>query len=100
MDIEKLIQDIVDEVKNVSGVKAIVLGGSRARGMHHAASDVDLGIYYDSSQPLDVNELAKVAAKLDDEHRTDRHYSNRRVGTVDQWRRLASYSIRPRRFSI
>ena len=71
MDIEKLIQDIVDEVKNVSGVKAIVLGGSRARGTHHAASDIDLGIYYDSSQPLDVNELAKVAAKLDDEHRTD-----------------------------
>lgn len=71
MDIGTLIQDIVDEIKNVSGVKAVVLGGSRARGTHHAASDIDLGIYYDSCQPLNLTELGKVAAKLDDEHRTD-----------------------------
>jgi predicted nucleotidyltransferase len=48
MDIETLIQDIVDEIKNVSGVKAIVLGGSRARGTGHSSSEIDLGIYYDS----------------------------------------------------
>lgn len=71
MDIESLIQNIVNEVKNVSGVKAVVLGGSRARGTHHAASDIDLGIYYDTRQPLNLNELAKVAAKLDDGNRTD-----------------------------
>ena len=47
MSIESLIQDIVDEIKNVSGVKAIVIGGSRARGTNHSASDIDLGIYYD-----------------------------------------------------
>ena len=71
MDTESLIQNIVNEVKNVSGVKAVVLGGSRARGTHHAASDIDLGIYYDARQPLNLNELAKVAAKLDDGNRTD-----------------------------
>ena len=43
MDIESLIQDIAGEVKTVSGVKAVVLGGSRARGTDHSASDVDLG---------------------------------------------------------
>lgn len=31
----------------VPGVRAVVLGGSRARGTHHAGSDVDLGLYYD-----------------------------------------------------
>lgn len=71
MDIGTLIQDIVGEIKKVSGVKAIVLGGSRARGTNHSASDIDLGIYYDSRSPLNLTELTKVATKLDDEHRTD-----------------------------
>lgn len=71
MNIESLIEDVVGEIKNVSGIKAIVLGGSRARGTNHSASDIDLGIYYDSHEPLHVNELSKVAEKLDDEHRAD-----------------------------
>jgi predicted nucleotidyltransferase len=71
MDTESLIQDIAGEVKNVSGIKAVVLGGSRARGTNHSASDVDLGIYYDSRHPLNLSELAKVATKLDDENRTE-----------------------------
>ena len=71
MSAESLIQDIVSEIKTVSGVRAIVLGGSRARGTNHFASDIDLGIYYDSRSPLNLTELAKVATKLDDEHRTD-----------------------------
>ena len=71
MDIESLIQDIVSEVKTVSGVKAVVLGGSRARGTDHSASDVDLGIYHHSHHSLDLGELANVATKLDDEHRTE-----------------------------
>lgn len=71
MGIESLIQDIVGEIKNISGVKAIVLGGSRARGINHSGSDIDLGIYYDPLNLLNLTELAKVATKLDDEHRTD-----------------------------
>jgi predicted nucleotidyltransferase len=71
MDTETLIQNIVSEIKSVSGVKAIVLGGSRARGTHTPSSDIDLGIYYDPSQPLDLVALGKVATQLDDEHRAD-----------------------------
>lgn len=71
MDTETLIQNIVSEIKSVSGVKAIVLGGSRARGTHTPSSDIDLGIYYDPSQPLDLVALGKVATQLDDEHRID-----------------------------
>lgn len=71
MDTDKLIQTMVDEIKTVSGVKAIVLGGSRARGTYTPSSDIDLGIYYDPNQPMDLTALGKIATQLDDEHRTD-----------------------------
>jgi predicted nucleotidyltransferase len=71
MQIDSLIQTIVDEVKQVEGVKAIVLGGSRARGTHTPNSDVDLGIYYSASLSLDLKALGRVATKLDDQHRMD-----------------------------
>ena len=71
MQIDLLIQKIVDEVKQVDGVMAIVLGGSRARGTHTSSSDIDLGIYYHADSPLDLNELSRVATTLDDEHRPD-----------------------------
>jgi predicted nucleotidyltransferase len=71
MMIDSLIQTIVDEVKNSSGVKAIVLGGSRARGTNTSSSDIDLGIYYDPRHPLDLDRLGKVATNLDEERRAD-----------------------------
>jgi predicted nucleotidyltransferase len=71
MQAEQLIRKIVHQVTRVPGVKAIVLGGSRARGAHTAFSDVDLGIYYHPDQPLGLEELRRVAADLDDEHRPD-----------------------------
>ena len=66
---EHLIQEIVTEVKNVPGVKAIVLGGSRARGTNTPSSVIDLGIYYVPSHPLNMEELSRVASNLDDERR-------------------------------
>jgi hypothetical protein len=39
-----------------------MLGGSRARGTHTAASDVDLGLYY--RRELDVDALGRLAAEL------------------------------------
>jgi predicted nucleotidyltransferase len=71
MSTETLIQNIVDELRHVAGAQAIVLGGSRARGAHTPQSDIDLGIYYDPREPLDVAALAQVAARLDDERRSD-----------------------------
>ncbi|HSL41933.1 MAG TPA: nucleotidyltransferase domain-containing protein [Anaerolineales bacterium] len=71
MDVQSLIENIADEVMGVEGIRAIVLGGSRARGTHTSSSDIDLGIYYDPHVPLDLRALSKLATKLDDEHRTD-----------------------------
>ena len=71
MQVDLLIQEIVDEVRQVEGIKAIVLGGSRARGTHTTSSDIDLGIYYHPDAPLDLKKLGAVATRLDDEHRAD-----------------------------
>ncbi len=46
----------------VDGIVAVLLGGSRARGDHTSASDVDLGLYY--RRPLDVAALAGLAREL------------------------------------
>ena len=37
---------LVEQVARVPGVKAVTLGGSRARGMARADSDWDFGLYY------------------------------------------------------
>ena len=50
---------------SVSGVVAVVLGGSRARGTHRPDSDYDLGLYYRGE--LDVDALAVAAAEVADE---------------------------------
>ncbi|MEI6290981.1 MAG: nucleotidyltransferase domain-containing protein, partial [Chloroflexota bacterium] len=66
-----LVKDLAEQVSRVRGVKAVVLGGSRARGTHHPGSDIDLGIYYHPQEPLDIPALTELAMRIDDEHRPD-----------------------------
>jgi hypothetical protein len=56
---EDWLQKLARRLTAVGGVVGVVLGGSRARGTHTAASDVDLGIYYRA--PLDVSGLGLLA---------------------------------------
>jgi predicted nucleotidyltransferase len=53
---------MAEQIAGVPGVVGVVLGGSRARGDHIAASDVDLGIYYRGA--LDTDALGRLAAEL------------------------------------
>ncbi|WP_438433452.1 nucleotidyltransferase domain-containing protein [Gorillibacterium sp. sgz500922] len=71
MNVNSLLSAIVDRLQQVRGVSAIVLGGSRARGTENPKSDIDIGIYYDSAEGLDLDGLRQAAAQLDDEHRED-----------------------------
>jgi Nucleotidyltransferase domain len=57
---------LIEDLKTVPGVRAIVLGGSRARGSGDASSDTDLGIYYDPERPLELAALEQAAARRDD----------------------------------
>lgn len=59
-------QDIAARLIAVEGVRAVVLGGSWARGAGDPGSDIDLGLYYDPAQPPDLAALRALAASLDD----------------------------------
>lgn len=60
---------IVERVRDVTGIEAIVLGGSRGRGTAKPDSDYDLGIYFDSPHTFDITALNAIARDLDDAHR-------------------------------
>ena len=71
MDADRLIEEIAEQVKQVDGLRALVLGGSRARGTHTPSSDIDLGFYYHTGRTLDLRALGQIASRLDDERRAD-----------------------------
>jgi len=70
MEQDGLLVGTMKELRNVKGVKALVLGGSRARGTNSLKSDFDICLYYDPDDPLDMDHLSEVATRLDDEHRS------------------------------
>ncbi|MBP2381689.1 nucleotidyltransferase domain-containing protein [Brachybacterium sacelli] len=55
--------EIAERVGSVPGIRAVTLGGSRARGTHHPDSDVDLGLYYDADT-LDLPALRQAASGI------------------------------------
>lgn len=66
-DADPLLARIVPRLADVTGVAAIVLGGSRARGTATATSDHDIGLYFEPDTPLDTGQLVSVARDLVDD---------------------------------
>jgi len=64
---DPILTRLVSRLADVRGVTAVVLGGSRARGTHNAASDYDIGLYYGAEAPLDTDGLLKAARELVDD---------------------------------
>ncbi|WP_276354686.1 nucleotidyltransferase domain-containing protein [Cohnella caldifontis] len=69
MDVQTMISKMMNRLKQVDGVHALVLGGSRARGTHNPNSDIDIGIYYNANSGLDIAQLRREASMLDDDNR-------------------------------
>jgi hypothetical protein len=67
IDDDPLLQAITPVLAGVPGVTAVVLGGSRARGVANATSDYDLGLYFRHDAPLDVGALARALTPLVDD---------------------------------
>ncbi len=63
---EQLLARIVGSLAPLPGIRAVVLGGSRARGTATPESDYDIGLYYDGHAPFDHAALTRAVATLDD----------------------------------
>jgi hypothetical protein len=63
---EPIVERLSEALRPVRGLAALVLGGSRARGIASASSDYDLGLYYEAEVPLQVNDLRTAIAPLVD----------------------------------
>jgi Polymerase beta, Nucleotidyltransferase len=67
MSLDPHLSRLIAVLENVPGVIAIVLGGSRARGTAHAASDYDIGLYFSAASPLDIARLREAVCELADD---------------------------------
>lgn len=56
------LRQLADQLGQIDGIVAVMLGGSRARGDGHPDSDVDLGLYY--RPPLDTAALRDLARQV------------------------------------
>ena len=64
---DPLLERATTPLAAIPGVVAVVLGGSRATGAAHAASDYDIGLYFSERAELDVDRLRDVVRGLVDE---------------------------------
>lgn len=60
---ERTINSIVDDLKQIDNVVAVVLGGSYATGNATETSDIDLGIYYSEKRPFNINDIRSISKK-------------------------------------
>ncbi|HVA77401.1 MAG TPA: nucleotidyltransferase domain-containing protein [Candidatus Binataceae bacterium] len=64
--VTEILERVASRLAGVTGIDAVVLGGSRARGTADAHSDIDFGLYYDSRRAFRIAELERAARELDD----------------------------------
>jgi hypothetical protein len=62
----ELVSMLATRLGAIRGVKAVVLGGSRARGLAQPGSDVDLGILYSEADPFSIPSIRGIASDLND----------------------------------
>ncbi|TGL38952.1 nucleotidyltransferase domain-containing protein [Leptospira perdikensis] len=60
---QKILGDIVDDLKQLDGVVALVLGGSYSTGNANENSDLDIGIYYHEKTPFSIEGIKNISKK-------------------------------------
>lgn len=66
-----LAHTIAAQLGEIPGIVAVVIGGSHARGDAKPNSDIDLGLYYDPSDPPALDALRALAGQVDDQGRAE-----------------------------
>ncbi len=62
----KLLAPLLEQLAQVSGIKAIVLGGSFARSRARDDSDIDLGLLYADAAPFEISQIRTIAQRFND----------------------------------
>lgn len=62
-----VLNGLVDQLRQVPNMVAIVLGGSYASHTHHATSDLDVGLYYWETAPFDIEAIRAIATAVSEE---------------------------------
>jgi predicted nucleotidyltransferase len=60
------VESLVGELSRIHGIRAVVLGGSFARGRARPDSDIDLGMLYDENAPFNIDALRDLAARVNE----------------------------------
>jgi predicted nucleotidyltransferase len=62
----QLVSSLTNRLTNIPGIRAVVLGGSHARGRAHSASDIDLGLLYSEAAPFSIQSIRELAEAVND----------------------------------
>jgi predicted nucleotidyltransferase len=62
----ELVGSLSKRLGAICGIKAVVLGGSHARGRAQPGSDIDLGILYSEAAPFSIQNIRELAEDVND----------------------------------
>ena len=62
----ELVSSLSIRLDAIPGIKAVVLGGSHARGRAQPGSDIDLGILYSEADPFSTESVRELAEEVND----------------------------------
>jgi predicted nucleotidyltransferase len=63
---QTLVSSLAKQLGAISGVRAVVLGGSHARGRAQPGSDIDLGLLYSEGSPFLIQSIRDLAEAVSD----------------------------------
>ena len=62
----ELVSSLAHRLGAIPGIKAVVLGGSHARGRARLGSDIDLYIFYSEAAPFSIHSIRELAEAIND----------------------------------
>jgi hypothetical protein len=62
----EMVTSLAQRFGTIRGMKAVVLGGSHARGRAQTGSDIDLGLLYSEASPISIQSVRELAEAVND----------------------------------